>query len=125
MNAPGRHVPDGPPTGPARRQRRQAGGKPRSDAQPLVAVPNLGEEHGDQLADRVAGLEPQELDWVRAVLADAGIRTVLCNVRTPRMHAIAERWIGGCRSAYNPFPSSADPLGGEPGRERVAALAGP
>ena len=31
-----------------------------------------------------------------AVLADAGIRTVLCNVRTPRMNAIAERWIGGC-----------------------------
>jgi len=22
---------------------------------------------------------------------------VLCNVRTPRMNAIAERWIGGCR----------------------------
>jgi transposase InsO family protein len=32
-----------------------------------------------------------------AVLADAGIRTVLCNVDTPRMNAIAERWIGGCR----------------------------
>jgi putative transposase len=32
-----------------------------------------------------------------AVLADAGIRTVLCNVRTPRMNAIAERWIEGCR----------------------------
>jgi putative transposase len=32
-----------------------------------------------------------------AVLADAGIRTVLCNVRTPRMNAIAERWIAGCR----------------------------
>ena len=32
-----------------------------------------------------------------AVLADAGIRTVLCNVRTPCMNAIAERWIGGCR----------------------------
>jgi putative transposase len=32
-----------------------------------------------------------------AVLADAGIRTVLCNVRTRRMNAIAERWIGGCR----------------------------
>ena len=32
-----------------------------------------------------------------AVLADAGVRTVLCNVRTPRMNAIAERWIGGCR----------------------------
>jgi putative transposase len=32
-----------------------------------------------------------------AVLADAGIRIVLCDVRTPRMNAIAERWIGGCR----------------------------
>ena len=32
-----------------------------------------------------------------AVLADAGIRTVLCNVQTPRMNAITERWIGGCR----------------------------
>jgi putative transposase len=31
------------------------------------------------------------------VLAEAGIRTVLCNVRTPRMNAVAERWIGGCR----------------------------
>src|ERR1017187_8411798 len=26
-----------------------------------------------------------------------GSRTVLCNVATPRMNAIAERWIGGCR----------------------------
>jgi len=32
-----------------------------------------------------------------AILTDAGIRTVLCNARTPRMNAIAERWIGGCR----------------------------
>ena len=32
-----------------------------------------------------------------AVLADAGIRTVLCHVRTPRMNAITERWTGGCR----------------------------
>jgi putative transposase len=32
-----------------------------------------------------------------AVLTDAGIRTVLCNVATPRMNATAERWIGGCR----------------------------
>src|ERR1022692_807542 len=32
-----------------------------------------------------------------AVLADAGIRTVLCNIQTPRMNAISERWIGGCR----------------------------
>ena len=32
-----------------------------------------------------------------AVLAGAGIRTVPCHVRTPRMNAIAQRWIGGCR----------------------------
>jgi putative transposase len=32
-----------------------------------------------------------------AVLADAGIRTVPCNLQTPRMNAIVERWIGGCR----------------------------
>jgi hypothetical protein len=32
-----------------------------------------------------------------AVLPDAGIRTVLCNTQTPRMNAITERWIGGCR----------------------------
>jgi putative transposase len=32
-----------------------------------------------------------------AVLVDAGIRTVRCSVRTPRMNAVAERWIGGCR----------------------------
>ncbi len=31
------------------------------------------------------------------VLADAGIRTVLCNIQTPRGNAITERWIGGCR----------------------------
>ena len=35
-----------------------------------------------------------------AALADAGIRTVLCNIRTPRMNAIAERWIGGCRREF-------------------------
>jgi putative transposase len=32
-----------------------------------------------------------------AVFADAGIRIVLCSVRAPRMNAIMERWIGGCR----------------------------
>ena len=32
-----------------------------------------------------------------AVLAGAGIRIVLCNVRTPRMNAIAERWIASAR----------------------------
>jgi putative transposase len=32
-----------------------------------------------------------------AVLAGAGIRTVLCSIQTPRMNAIIERWTGGCR----------------------------
>jgi putative transposase len=32
-----------------------------------------------------------------AILDDAGIGTVLCNVATPRVNAITERWIGGCR----------------------------
>jgi transposase InsO family protein len=41
-----------------------------------------------------------------AVLAGAGIRTVLCSVRTPRMNAIAERWIGGCRASPWTAPSS-------------------
>jgi putative transposase len=31
------------------------------------------------------------------VPAEAGIGTVRCNVATPRVNAIAERWIGGCR----------------------------
>jgi transposase InsO family protein len=33
-------------------------------------------------------------------VADAGIRAMLCNVRTPRMNGIAERWIGGCRREF-------------------------
>jgi putative transposase len=32
-----------------------------------------------------------------AILAGAGIGTVLCNIQTPRMKAIAGRRIGGCR----------------------------
>jgi hypothetical protein len=45
-----------------------------------------------------------------AVLVDAGIRAVLCNVRTPRMNAIAERWIGGMPSrAPGPHPRAGVP----------------
>jgi transposase len=61
---------------------------------------NLIMELGDQ-ADRVKFMirdrGPDFTTAFDAILADAGIRTVLCNVRTPRMNAIAERWIGGCR----------------------------
>jgi hypothetical protein len=41
-----------------------------------------------------------------AVLADAGIRTVLCNVATPRMNAIAERWIRDADASCWTAPSS-------------------
>ena len=41
-----------------------------------------------------------------AVLADAGIRTVLCNVQTPRMNAIAERWIADAAANSWTGPSS-------------------
>jgi putative transposase len=61
---------------------------------------NLIMDLGDQ-TDRVRFMirdrGPDFTTAFDAVLADAGIRTVLCNVRTPRMNAIAERWIGGCR----------------------------
>jgi putative transposase len=55
-------------------------------------------------------------DIFDAVLAGAGIRTVLCNVRAPRMNAIAERlalWIPprapGPHPGLEPAPSAADP----------------
>jgi putative transposase len=61
---------------------------------------NLIMDHGEQ-AERMKFMirdrGPDFTPAFDAVLADAGIRTVLCNVRTPRMNAIAERWIGGCR----------------------------
>ncbi len=80
---------------------------------------NLIMELGDQ-ADRVKFMIRDRgsnfTTAFEAVLADAGIQTVLCNVRTPGMNAIAERWIGGCRRElldrtliWNQNPSAADP----------------
>ena len=61
---------------------------------------NLIMDLGDQ-ADRVRFMirdrGPDFTAAFDAVLAGAGIRTVLCNIQTPRMNAITERWIGGCR----------------------------
>ena len=55
----------------------------------------------DQQAHRVkfmiCGRGPNFTAAFDMVLAEARIPTVLCNVRTPRMNAIAERWIGGWR----------------------------
>jgi hypothetical protein len=59
---------------------------------------NLLMDLGDQ-ADRVKFMiRDRGVNFTAAfdaVLAAAGVRTVLCNVRTPRMNAITVRWIGG------------------------------
>ena len=48
-----------------------------------------------------------------AVLADAGIRIVLCNVQTPRMNAIIERWTGDAvASSWTAHWSGTRPIGG-------------
>jgi putative transposase len=54
-------------------------------------------EHAHRVTFMIRDRGPNFTAAFDAVLAGAGIRTVLCNVRTPRMNAIAERWIGGCR----------------------------
>ena len=59
-------------------------------------IMDLGEQ-ADQVKFMIRGRGSNHTAAFDAVLADAGIRTVLCNIRTPRMNAIAERWIGGCR----------------------------
>ena len=101
--------------GPARRH---PGLRPSRDRARQKAHPHpRGHLASHRGMDRSAGPEPDDgsrrasapgqvhdprsrLDYTAAfdaVLADAGIRIVLCNIRTPRMNAIAERWIGGCR----------------------------
>jgi NAD(P)-dependent dehydrogenase (short-subunit alcohol dehydrogenase family) len=59
-------------------------------------IMDLGEQ-ADQVKFMIRDRGPDYTAAFDAVLAEAGIRTVLRNVRTPRMNAIAERWIGGCR----------------------------
>ena len=59
-------------------------------------ITDLGEQ-AHQIKFMIRDRGPNYTAAFDAVLADAGIRTVLCSVRAPRMNAIAERWIGGCR----------------------------
>jgi putative transposase len=59
-------------------------------------IMDLGEQ-AHQVKFMIRDRGPDFAATFDAILADAEIRTVLCNVRTPRMNAIAERWIGGCR----------------------------
>jgi transposase len=78
-------------------------------------IMDLGDQT-DRLRFMIRDRGPDFTPAFDAVLAGAGIRTVLCNVRTPRMNAIAERWIGGCRRELldrtprlESEPSAADP----------------
>jgi putative transposase len=57
---------------------------------------DLGEQ-ADRVKFMIRGRGSDFTAAFDAVLANVGIRAVLCNIRTPRMNAIAERWIGGCR----------------------------
>jgi putative transposase len=57
---------------------------------------DLGEQ-ADRVKFMIRDRGPDFTAAFDAILADAGIRTVPCNVATPRMNAIAGRWIGGCR----------------------------
>ena len=59
-------------------------------------IMDLG-EHAHRVKFMIRDRGPNFTVTFDAILADAGIRTVRCSVRTPRMNAIAERWIGGCR----------------------------
>ena len=59
-------------------------------------IMDLGEQ-ADQIKFMIRDRGSNFTTAFDAVLAGAGIRTVLCNIQTPRMNAIAERWIGGSR----------------------------
>jgi hypothetical protein len=62
-------------------------------------IMDLGEQ-AHQVKFMIRDHGPNFTATFNAILADAGTRTVRCSVRTPRMNAIAERWIGGCRREF-------------------------
>jgi putative transposase len=64
---------------------------------------NLG-EHAHQVKFMIRDRGSNFTTAFDAVLADAGIRIVLCNVQTPRMNAIAERWIGDAGASFSTAP---------------------
>ena len=57
---------------------------------------DLGEQ-ADRVKFMIRDRGPDFTAAFDAVLAGAGIRTVLCNIQTPPMNAITGRWTGGCR----------------------------
>ena len=66
---------------------------------PLSKARNLMMDLGEQAHRVKFMIRDRGSNYTAAfdAVACTGIRTVPCNVRTPRMNAIAERWIGGCR----------------------------
>jgi hypothetical protein len=61
-----------------------------------VTVHPTGDWTAQQARNLIMDLGEQ-VHRAKFMIADAEIGTVLCNVRTPRMNGIAERWIGRCR----------------------------
>jgi hypothetical protein len=51
-----------------------------------------------------------------AILADAGFLTVRCHMATPRMNAIAERWIGDADASLSASPPGRHDFPPRPGR---------
>ncbi len=68
-------------------------------------VMDLGEQ-AHQVKFMIRDRGPNYTAAFDTVLADAGIRTVLCNVRTPGMNAIAERWTADAAARSSTGPSS-------------------
>jgi hypothetical protein len=70
-------------------------------------ITGLGEQ-AERMKVMIGDRGPDFTPAFDAVLAGAGIGTVLCNVRTPRMNAVAERWTGdaGASSWTAPLPGT-------------------
>jgi hypothetical protein len=71
-----------------------AGQRTAQQARNLVMDPG---EQASQVTFMIRDREPDFTAALDAVLAGAGIRTMLGNVQAPRMNAITERRTGGCR----------------------------
>jgi putative transposase len=55
------------------------------------------QDAGSRAAFMIRGRDSKFTAAFDAVLADAGLRIVLGGIRTPRMNAIMERWLGTCK----------------------------
>ena len=72
--------------------------RPPAGPQPAYGPWRTG--RADEIHDPRPGIEPHR--HLRRGPGGRRDQDRACNVRTPRMNAIAERWIGGCRRAHTP-----------------------